>query len=176
MLALTVAGLFVTGDREARRWSGLWAAAAVAACTPGLLLQRDDLLFFASLFVALFLATAWSALWRTRPALQPMVAAAVAWSLVGGAWTGAVLAENFHPASARAIDWNRVLYGRYASATIPAARREALAAQLEALGIRAGDQPRQRVRALVAEAKEQGRRRPAPDGRVFFPLLPEPYF
>jgi hypothetical protein len=177
VLALTVAGLFMTGDREARRWSGLWAAAAVAACTPGLLLQRDDLLFFASLFVALFLATAWSALWRARPALRPAVAGAVAWSIVGGAWTGAILAENFHPASARAIDWNtEFLYGRYAAATIPAARREALAAQLAALGIRAGEQPRQRVRALVAEAKEQGRRRPTPEGRVFFPLLPEPYF
>jgi hypothetical protein len=177
VLALTVLGLVVAGDREARRWSSLWAAAAVAACTPGLLLQRDDLLFFASLFVALFLATAWSAVWRARPSLRPAVAVAAAWSVVGGAWTGAVLAENFHPASARAIDWNtEFLYGRYSAATIPPARRQALAAQLDALGVRSGEQPRQRVRALVAEAKEAGRRRPGPDGRVFFPLLPEPYF
>jgi hypothetical protein len=177
VLALTVAGLVASGDRDARKWAGLWALAGVAACTPSLLLQRDDLLFFASLFVALLLATAWSAVWRTRPRLRPAVLAAAAWCLVGGAWTGAILAENFHPFSARAVDWNtEFLYGRYAAATIPAARRGALAAQLDALGIRAGEQPRQRVRALVAEAKEQGRRRPTPDGRVFFPLLPEPYF
>ena len=178
VLALTVVGLVAAGDGEARAWArSVGGRRGVAACTPALLLQRDDLLFFASLFVALFLATAWSALWRARPALRPAVAAAVAWSVVGGAWTGAMLAENFHPASARAIDWNtEFLYGRYAAATIPAARRQALAAQLEALGIRAGEQPRQRVRALVAEAKEAGRRRPAPDGRVFFPFLPEPYF
>jgi hypothetical protein len=177
VLALTVVGLAMTGEREARRWCGLWAAAAAAACTPGLLLQRDDLLFFASLFVALFLATAWSALWRARPPLRPAVTVAAAWCIVGGAWTGAILAENFHPASARAIDWNTdMLYGRYASATIPAPRRQAVAAQLDSLGIRAGEQPRQRVRTLVAEAKEQGCRRPTPDGRVFFPLLPEPYF
>jgi hypothetical protein len=177
VLALTIAILAETRDRAAWRWAGRWAAAAVAACTPGLLLQRDDLLFFASLFVALFLATAWSAIWIARPRLRPVAVAALAWAVVGGAWTGARLAENFHPASARAIDWNtEFLYGRYAAATIPAARRQRLAAQLDALGIRRGEQPRQRVRVLITEAREAGRRRPAADGRVFFPLLPERYF
>src|SRR6266536_278111 len=84
LLGATVAGLLWTRDREAWRWSGLWAAAAIAACTPGLLLQRDDLLFFASLFVALFLATAWQALWRRRPALRVAVAGALGWAIVGG--------------------------------------------------------------------------------------------
>jgi len=99
------------------------------------------------------------------------------WSVVGGAWTGARLAENFHPASARAIDWNtEFLYGRYASAHIPEERRRRVAAQLDALGVRAGEQPRLRVRALITEAREAERRRPTPDGRVFYPLLPEPYF
>ena len=156
----------------------LWAAAAAFACTPGLLLQRDDLLFFASLFVALSLATAWSAVGRARPSLRLAVAAAAAWSIVGGAWTGALLAENFHPASARAIDWNtEFLYGRYSAATIPPARRQAVAAQLDALGVRAGEQPRQRVRALD-RGGEGGGPPPAHAGRtrVFFPLLPEPYF
>ena len=177
ILALTVAALAATGDRAAWRWTARWAAAAVAACTPGLLLQRDDLLFFPSLFVALMLATAWSAIWDARPPLRPAVAAAVAWCVLGGAWMGGLLAENFHPDSARAIDWNtEFLYGRYASATIPAARRQGVAAHLEALGVRAGEQPRQRVRALIVEAREAGRRRPRPDGRVFFPLLPERYF
>jgi uncharacterized membrane protein YfcA len=166
-----------TRDRAAWGWAARWAVAAVAACTPGLLLQRDDLLFFASLFVALMLATAWQALWRARPSWRPLVAIGLAWSVAGGAWTGARLAENFHPASARAIDWNtEFLYGRYASAHIPEERRRRVAAQLDALGVRAGEQPRLRVRALVTEARAAGRRRPTPDGRVFFPLLPEPYF
>jgi len=177
LLALTVGALVVTGDRAAQRGAGRWALAAVLACTPGLLLQRDDLLFFASLFVALMLATAWQATWRARPAWRPLVGIGLVWSLVGGAWTGARLAENFHPASARAVDWNtEFLYGRYASAHIPEERRRRVAAQLDALGVRAGDQPRLRVRALITEAREAGRRRPTPDGRVFFPLLPEPYF
>jgi hypothetical protein len=177
VLALTIVALVLSRDLEARRWTVRWAAAAVAACTPALLLQRDDLLFFASLFVSLALATAWSAVWRARPSWRPVVVVAAAWSIVGGAWMGAILAENFHPASARAIDWNtEFLYGRYAAATIPPARREALVLQLASLGIRAGDQPRQRVRVLNTEAKEAGRRRPTPDGRVFFPLLPETYF
>ena len=177
ILAATLAGLVVTGDGAARRGAGLWAVAAVAAATPGLLLQRDDLLFFASLFVALMLAAAWQAIWRARPSWRPLVVIGLMWSLVGGAWTGAALAENFHPASARAIDWNtEFLYGRYAAATIPPARRDAVAAQLAGLGIRAGEQPRARVRALIDEAKDTGRRRPRRDGRVFFPLLPEPYF
>jgi hypothetical protein len=177
VLALTLAALVVSGDRAAQRDAGRWALAAIAACSPGLLLQRDDLLFFASLFVALMLATAWQAIWRARPSWRPLVGIGLAWSVVGGAWTGARLAENFHPASARAIDWNtEFVYGRYASAHIPEERRQRLVAQLDALGVRAGEQPRLRVRALIVEAREAGRRRPTPDGRVFFPLLPEPYF
>jgi hypothetical protein len=177
ILALTVAGLVATRDGAAALAAGRWALAAAFACTPGLLLQRDDLLYFASLFVALFLATAWQGVWRARPSLRPLVAIGLAWSVLGGAWTGARLAENFHPASVRAIDWNtEFLYGRYASARIPEERRRRVAAQLDALGVRAGEQPRLRVRALITEARESGRRRPTPDGRVFFPLLPEPYF
>jgi hypothetical protein len=177
LLALTLAALAATGDRAAARDAGRWALAAAFACMPGLLLQRDDLLFFASLFVALMLATAWQAIWGARPSLRPLVAIGLGWAIAGGAWTGARLAENFHPASARAIDWNtEFLYGRYASAHIPEERRRRVAAQLDALGIRAGEQPRLRVRALIDEAKRDGRGRPSADGRVFFPLLPEPYF
>jgi hypothetical protein len=176
VLAGVVVALAVTPG-PSRRWAALWAAAAVAACTPGLLNQRDDLLFFPSLFVSLALAAAGAGLWAARPRLRPLVAGALAWAVVGGAWTGALLAENFHPLSARAIDWNtEFLYGRYAGATVPPARRERLAAQLAALGVRAGEQPRQRVRALIEEAKAAGRRRPTADGRVFFPALPERYF
>ncbi|HEU0104900.1 MAG TPA: hypothetical protein VFT38_01935 [Vicinamibacteria bacterium] len=177
LLAVTLGALVATRDRAAQRDAAGWALVAAFACTPGLLLQRDDLLFFASLFVALMLATAWQAIWRTRPSWRPLVVIGLAWSVVGGGWTGARLAENFHPASARAVDWNtEFLYGRYASARIPEERRRRLVAQLDTLGIRAGEQPRLRVRALIAEAREAGRRRPTADGRVFFPLLPEPYF
>jgi hypothetical protein len=177
ILALVVLGLCAAHDGEGARWTARWTIAAAAACTPALLLQRDDLLFFPSLFVALALATAGDAIWRACPRWRPVVVLALVWATAGGAWTGARLAENFHPASARAIDWNTdFLYGRYAAATIPAARRARLAAQLDLLGIRGGEQPRQRVRELVAEAKAAGRRRPSPDGRVFFPLLPELYF
>jgi hypothetical protein len=173
VLGLTAIGLFAVPG-EARAWTARWALAAVAACSPGLRLQRDDLLFFPSLFVALALATAWSALWKARPALRPVVAAALAWAVVGGAWMGALLAENFHPHSAQAIGWNSAyLYGPYTSANIPPTRRARAAAQLEALGVRADDHPRRRVRELIAEAKAAGRRRPTPEGRVFFPLLPE---
>ena len=177
VLGLTIAGLLLARDHDGVRWALRWLVAAVLACTPGLLNQRDDLLFFPSLFVALFLATAWSAVWTARPRLRPAIVAGAAWAVIGGGWTGAVLAENFHPESARAIDWNTdFLYGRYAAATIPPERRARLAAQLDRLGIRAGEQPRQRVRDLVAESKQAGRRRPDADGRVFFPLLPERYF
>ena len=173
VLALTAIGLAAVPG-ETRAWTARWALAAVAACSPALRLQRDDLLFFPSLFVALALATAWSGLWKARPALRPVVVAALAWSVVGGAWTGALLAENFHPQSAQAIGWNSAyLYGPYTSATIPPARRARAAAQLAALGVRAGDHPRRRVQELIKEAKAAGRRRPTPEGRVFFPLLPE---
>src|SRR5258707_1829860 len=63
LLALTIAALVATRDRAAWSWAARWALAAVASCTPGLLLQPDDLPVFASLFVALILATPGQALW-----------------------------------------------------------------------------------------------------------------
>ncbi len=177
ILAVTLAGLAWRRTTRLARLALRWLAAAIAACAPALVLQRDDLFFFPSLFVALFLATAWTALAERGGAARTAVALAAAWALLGGAWTERVFAENFHPASARAVDWNtQMLYGPYAGARIPPARREAVAARLSLLGIRPGEAPRQRVRDLIAEAKAAGRRRPTPDGRVFFPRLPEMYF
>jgi hypothetical protein len=177
LLLATAGGLVAARAQRESRLALLWLAGAGAACAPALVLQRDDLFFFPSLFVALFLATAWTAVTAARPSARPLVAVAAAWLVAGGAWTSAAQAENFHPMSARAIDWDtEMLYGDYAAARIPAGRRAVVAARLDALGIREGQQPRQRVRALVAEAKESGRRRPGPEGTVFFPRLPERYF
>lgn len=173
----TLVALVLLRERRAARVAVLWLAAAVFACAPALVLQRDDLFFFPSWFVALFLAAAWEAVateWRPG---RPLAAAAAAWAILGGARTGHVLAENFHPQSARAVHWNtEMLYGDFRAARIPEPRRSAVAARLSALGIRPGEQPRQRVRALIAGARAEGRRAPAGDGRVFFPRLPEPSF
>jgi hypothetical protein len=158
-------------------WRGptLWLAAAIIACAPALSFRRDDLLFFAGTFVGLFYATAAVELARTGGAARLLAVAGLAVIVAGGLHTGLVFAENFHPDSTRSLSWNtEMVHGEYAGrTTIPAIRRQAVVERLARVGIRGGEQPRQRVRALAAAARAAGRRRPAPDGEVFVPLLPE---
>jgi hypothetical protein len=177
VLVATLAGVLAARTRRESRLALVWLASAMAACAPAFVLQRDDLFFFPSLFVALFFATAWTAIALAWPRARPAVGVALAWALLGGAWTSRAQAENFHPLSARAIGWDtEMLYGEYAKVHIPEERRAVVATRLAGLGIRPGERPRQRVRALVVEARDSGRRRPSPDGAVFFPRLPERYF
>jgi hypothetical protein len=159
-------------------WRGpaLWLACAILTCTPALTLQRDDLLFFPGTFLALAYATAAVALVRRGGAARVLAAAALAALVAASTHVGIVFAENFHPDSTRALWWNmQLVYGDFAGATIPPARRQAVVERLERAGIREGQQPRQRVRDLSAEAKAAGRRRPQPDGSVFLPWLPEQF-
>jgi hypothetical protein len=147
----------------------------VVTCAPALNLQRDDLLFFPGTFVGLSYASAAVALTRRGGAARWLFAGVVVFLIAGATWIGLVFAENFHPDSARSLWWNtQLVHGELATrATIPAARRRAIAARLDALGIRAGEQPRRRVRELAAQARAAGRRRPSTRGEVFAPLLPE---
>ena len=175
VLAGFVGALVRFRDEVDGRGPALWLFAAVIACTPALNVQRDDLLFFPATFVALFHATAAAALARKGGALRAAAVAGFAVLVLASAYMGTVFAENFHPDSSRALWWNmQMVQGDFADrATVPAARSAAAMAQLEQRGIRAGEQPRQRVRALASEARAAGRRRPSPDHAVFVPLLPE---
>jgi hypothetical protein len=162
---------------EDRRGPLLWLACAVITCTPALTFQRDDLLFFPGTFMALFQASAAAALARTGGLVRGVVGAAMAGLLAAATWVGVVFAENFHPDSTRALWWNtQLVYGEFAPrATLPPERRRRVVERLERAGVREGQQPRQRVRDLSAEARAAGRRRPAPDGAVFLPWLPEQF-
>ena len=185
--ALTLAGWAVLAGfvaalvrfRNAVDWRGpaLWLLAAVIACAPALNVQRDDLLFFPGTFVALFYATAAAALAQRKGIVRGSAVVGVVVLVTASAYMGIVFAENFHPDSARAVWWNmQMLQGDFADhATVPPVRREAAAARLEQLGIRAGEHPRQRVRELASDARAAGRRRPSPDHALFVPLLPEPF-
>ncbi len=175
VLAGFVAALVRFRNEVDGRGPALWLFAAVIACAPALNVQRDDLLFFPATFVALSYATAAAALARKTGALRALAVSGFAVLLIASASMGIVFAENLHPDSARALWWNmQILEGDFADrATVPAARRAAAMARLEERGIRAGEQPRQRVRALASEARAAGRRRPSPDHAVFVPLLPE---
>jgi len=175
---LLVLGLLATRKAEGWRMPFVWLALALVTCAPALTLRRDDLLLFPTSFVALFYASALWELTRDRAALRPLALGALALGIAGGAWMSRVYGQNFHPESARAVWWNgKFIYGSYASrATIPPERREAMARQLAALGIRNEAQLKSRLRRMVAEAIAEGRRVPRNDETVFFPRLPEEDF
>jgi hypothetical protein len=160
------------------RWRGLlvWLAGALLACAPGLTVARDDLLLFPVSFASLALATAWNEIARTRPAALPALALAVAIVAAGGAYVSRVYAENFHPQSLRLAWWNgRYLYGAYSErATMPDERRAAGEAHLRSMDIHHARHHLSRTAKLVERAIAEGRRRPAPDGQPFYPLLPWP--
>jgi hypothetical protein len=174
VLAAFVAALVHFRKDVEWRNPALWLAAALISCTPALNLHRDDLLFFPGTLVALFYATAAAALAKKPGAARGLATGGLAVLIVASGYMGLVFAENVHPASTRALWWNvQMLHGDFShGATIPPVRRAAAIARLEQHGIRAGEQPRQRVRDLAAEARAAGRRRPSPEG-VFVPLLPE---
>lgn len=160
----------------APRWRPalLWLAAAFFACAPALNVQREDLLLFPVSFVSLALATAGAEIARVRPRAAPLLAAALATTLAGGAYVSRVFAENFHPQSLRVAWWNgRYLYGAYAyAATMPPERREAALAHLASMGIHNLRHHLRRTPKLVADAIAENRRRPSADGQPFYPLLP----
>ena len=159
-----------------RRGSVVWLAAALFACTPGLTLARDDLLFFPVSFASLALATAWNQIARSRPRAVPALALAAVLAAAGGAYVSRVYAENFHPRSLRLAWWNgRYLYGAYAErATMPDERRAAAEAHLRTMDIRNARHHLRRTWKLIRRAIAEGRRRPSADGRPFYPLLPWP--
>ena len=175
VLLVLVGGLVRYRNEVDWRGPALWLLSAVIACTPALNVLRDDLLFFPGTFVALFYATAAVALARRGGAVRALALGGIAVLMVASLCVSVVFAENFHPDSTRAVGWNmQVLLGEFADrATVPAGRRQAAMARLSELGIRAGEQPRQRVRDVAAAARAAGHRRPSPDGSLFVPLLPE---
>ena len=174
--AATAVALVALVPRE--RWRGvlLWLAGALLACSPGLTLARDDLLLFPVSFASLALATAWNEIARSRPAAVPALALAAVVVMAGGAYVSRVYAENFHPRSLRLAWWNgRYIYGAYSErATMPDERRAAAEAHLRSMDIRNARHHLRRTWKLVRRAIVEGRRRPAADGRPFYPLLPWP--
>jgi len=159
---------------EDARPAFVFLASAVLACTPALTFRRDDMLFFAVSFAALFYAGGLWALSRDGLALRAAAAVLFASGVLGGAYNSRAFALNFHPDSARTVRWNaQMLYGPYADrATIPAERRAALQRQLAVHGVTSAVDlaflgPR------IAHARREGPFRPGAPGTLFFPPLPE---
>ena len=170
----TGVALTVLVPRE--RWRGtlVWLCSALLACTSGLTVARDDLLLFPVSFASLALATAWNEIARSRPRAAPALALAGLLIAAGGAYVSRVYAENFHPRSLRLAWWNgRYLYGAYSErATMPDERRAALRAHLRSMDIHHARHHLRRTWKMARRAIAEGRRRPAADGRPFYPLLP----
>ena len=171
---LVVLGLMLRRRSIDARPAFVFLASAVLACTPALTFRRDDMLFFAVSFAALFYGSALWALARDHPALRAAAAVLFASGVLGGAYVSRAFALNFHPDSARAIRWNaQMLYGAYAErATIPAERRTALERQLAAHGVMsAADLPG--LGSRIGRARRNGPFEPVAPGTLFFPRLPE---
>jgi len=171
---LIVAILLFRRRRIDARTPLVFLAASVLACTPALTFRRDDMLFFPVSFAALFYGGALWTLARDHPAFRAVAVVLFALGVLGGAYVSRAFALNFHPDSARAVRWNaQMLYGAYAErATIPPARRAALARQLAARGVTSAAD----VASLgprISRARSEGPFRPVRPGELFFPPLPE---
>jgi len=155
----------------------VFLAASVLACTPALTFRRDDMLFFAVSFAALFYGTALWVLGRQGTPLRVVAAVMLLAGVLGGAYNSRAFALNFHPDSARAVRWNaQMLYGPYADrATIPPERRAAIARQLAAQGVDS-EVDLKGLGARIARARTEGPFRPTRPGTLFFPPLPEKDF
>ena len=175
--AVALAGTLRRRHLADGRLALVFLAASVLAGTPALTFRRDDLLFFAVTFAALFYGTALWGLARQGTGRRIAALATLAAGVLGGAYTSRAFALNFHPASARAVRWNaQMIYGPYAAqATIPADRRTAIARQLAAQGITsAADLPALGTR--IGRARSEGPFRPRAPDTLFFPPLPEQDF
>lgn len=149
LLVIAVFGLSSAGRRSALVWFG----AMLIAALPGLTLPRTNLLLLAAAFWGWCVATlVWDFAHRSWPAA--IVAIVIVGLAIGGsAWGSTTLQVDSTPAN---LDWicgePEWVYGQYASATIPAPRREAVRAQLERYGIFSMADVWTRYPQLVAEA------------------------
>jgi hypothetical protein len=166
--------LLVSGLVLSRRWLPfLWLGATVVSATASLAYSRADLLFFPVAFAGLFFGSAGEAIATARPPLRHLARGAVLVGALGGAYASLLFALNFHPMSSTAMVWNwGYLRGPAADrARIPWVRRRVIAAQLHSLGLRTARDMKVLFPELVAEAVDQGRREPGPDGVLFVPRL-----
>lgn len=167
------------------RTPALWLGCGLLACSPGLVLQRDDLLFFSVSFVGVACASAIWPLLRQGPISMVLGLTALLVGPLSGAFMSRVFAENFHPRSLRALWWNgRYVYGAYAfnagghggeawKEVIPHERRQRVVDQLSTVGIGNRWQSEHKIaNKLLPEALSNGWRRPAEDRPFFQPLLP----
>lgn len=122
-------------EPQRRRMSLVWLICALIACTPGLLLERMNLLLLPISFYALSLATVLSTSAR-NPLLKWVSAAVLIFVVATSSMSSRMIQLTVHPLSAEATYWDwTFLHGSESAVTIPPKRRTAAVARLEAVGV-----------------------------------------
>lgn len=149
LVALLILWLICPVSRTASRQVGVILLCVALGSTPGLVTQRENLVFFPTLFFSFAIAIAAIELWRVavaelhghgnlKIALEVFVVVLCLVAVVGSLQRSVVQTLDMHPYSLNQIERDyEMIYGHYASrATISADRRSYLVEKLERLGVR----------------------------------------
>jgi hypothetical protein len=166
----------ISGPRAFRPAAAVWFLGVFATATPGLNVERVNLLLFPVTCAAFFIAELLAMVLRAFPRRMALGVAALvlAWGIGGSFYVSQVMMQGLHPASYETVKWNAVLvYGEDAPhATIPEQRRQATLAQLAKFGIHSWPEFEQRYPALVNDAIRSGRMAPSDHAALFLTRLP----
>ncbi len=151
----------------------IWLGCTILACLPGLNVDRANLLFFPTTFIALFFASVLEELVHLYPRFRLLAILMLCWGILGGIYMSSVTMQSFHPFSQKAVVWNSdFIYGKYAlRSTIPPARSAMIRQQLSLLGINEAADLSTQLPRLVAEAESQHRVTPQAANLLFIPRL-----
>lgn len=159
-------------DNAARMRTLVWIVCALTACSPALTLRREDLLFFPICFAAMAYASAFAGAARRHRTALAAAGALLLWLAAGEAYITREFLRVFHPMSSTSLLWSGAfVYGYYGDATVPPARRQEVVHRLAAIGIRSNRDYFEKLPRKIYTAETEGRRDPAPDGRLFVPRL-----
>ena len=160
------------GRGEARWRPLLWVLAAMVACSPALVIGRENLLLFPITFMAVAVAASLGIVARRGPVGAVGAGVLLVWLAAGEFHLSREFQLVFHPWSATSLRWSgEFVYGPYWQATVPAGRREEIVARLAAIGIRDEGQFREKLPRKTYAATIEGPWRPTGEARLFAPRL-----
>ncbi|HRJ43462.1 MAG TPA: hypothetical protein PL105_16365, partial [Caldilineaceae bacterium] len=157
-------------DRKTLTHSAVWIAAMTFAAFPGLTLARNNLLLLSTIFFGFYVATTLVAISK-KSATGYICAVVIAFFALSASAYGSSLIQREQTTSnldyiCNSAEW---VFGKFAHATIPGARRATTLNQLSQHNIHSMNDLNIEFPQLVEQAKHNDRYGPSSDGALFIP-------